>query len=428
MNHCHTGAERRTICLLNDSFPPLIDGVSNTVVNYADQLQRAGHEAVVITPDNPQARDVEYPYPIQRYPSILTEKFEGYPAGIPFSPNIARYVKNHRIDLIHTHCPVASAVMARQLQQITDAPIVFTYHTKFDVDIGHIFKSKSLQVLAQRVLLANISACDEVWVVSKGAGESLRSLGYEGEYLVMPNGVDLPLGKASPETVTAATAGYDLPRDVPLYLFVGRMMWYKGLQIIVDALAKLHASGKDFRMVFIGDGDDHEDVVRYARQNGLSGKCIFTGAIHDREMLRGWYSRANLFLFPSTYDTNGLVVREAAACGLASVLIRGSCAAEEITDGRNGFLIGENADSLAGCLFGMTGEKMQEAGCAAAQELYLSWETSVAHAMERYEAVIAQYRSGSRSRPQKAMDHILSINAEFMDTLGRLPPIQRREP
>ena len=77
---------------------------------------------------------------------------------------------------------------------------------------------------------------------------------------------------------------------------------------------------------------------------------FFTAPAYDRNVIRAWYCRADLFLFPSTFDTNGLVVREAAACGLGSVLVRGSCAAEDIKDGESGFLIEENAPSMAGTL------------------------------------------------------------------------------
>lgn len=417
--------ETQTICLLNDSFPPLIDGVSNTVLNYAEQLQKSDYRSMVITPANPDADDEGFSYPVLRYPSIVTQKFEGYPAGIPFSPEVARNIADKNISLLHTHCPIMSTFMARQLRQITNAPIVFTYHTKFDVDIEHIVKSKPMRLAARKALVANISACDEVWAVSHGAGENLRSLGYEGDYIVMPNGVDMPRGRATSEQIAAATSGYDLPHDVPVYLFVGRMMWYKGLRIIVDGLTKLHGQGKDFRMVFIGDGDNREEIECYAEQCGISNKCIFTGAIRDREKLRGWYSRANLFLFPSTYDTNGLVVREAAACSLASVLIQGSCAAEGVIDGQNGFLIEENADSLASCLSGMTKEKMLAVGEAASNELYISWETAVKTAMERYQIVIDRYRSGEYPRHRKPMDGFMKINGELMEALAKLSSLRR---
>ena len=419
--------QKKTICLLNDSFPPLIDGVANTVMNYAKELQHMGQEPMVITPANPDAQDDHFPYPICRYPSIVTDKFEGYPAGIPFSPDVARHVVGKDVSVLHTHCPLMSTFMARKLRHITDAPIVFTYHTKFDVDIEHIVKSRPLQLAVRKALVANISACDEVWAVSHGAGENLRSLGYEGEYIVMPNGVDMPLGKASEETITAATAGYDLPANIPVYLFVGRMMWYKGLRIIVDALAKQHSQAKDFRMVFIGDGDDREEIQNYADACGISGKCIFTGAIRDRECLRGWYSRADLFLFPSTYDTNGLVVREAAACSLPAVLIRGSCAAEGVTDGRNGFLIEENADSLAACLSRLTKEKMLAVGEAASKELYLSWEAAVKMAVDRYEVVMERHQSGGYPRHRKPMEGVMKINGELMEALAKLSALRHNE-
>lgn len=419
--------QKKTICLLNDSFPPLIDGVANTVMNYAKQLQHFGQEPMVITPAIPDAQDDRFPYPIRRYPSIITDKFEGYPAGIPFSPDVARHVAEKEVSILHTHCPVMSTFMARQLRQITGAPVVFTYHTKFDVDIAHIVKSRPLQIAAQKVLEANISACDEVWAVSHGAGDNLRSLGYEGDYIVMPNGVDMPLGKASVDTICAATAGYDLPAGVPVYLFVGRMMWYKGLRIIVDALAKLSSQGQDFRMVFIGNGDDREEIQNYAAECGVSHKCIYTGAIRDRELLRGWYSRADLFLFPSTYDTNGLVVREAAACRLPAVLIQGSCAAEGVSDGRNGFLIEENAESLAACLSHLTKERMLAVGEAASKELYLSWESAVKIAMDRYEIVMERYSNGEYPRHRKPMEGVMKVNGELMEALAKLSSLRHIE-
>lgn len=82
----------------------------------------------------------------------------------------------------------------------------------------------------------------------------------------------------------------------------------------------------------------------------MENECVFVGALRDREAIRAWYTRGDLLLFPSTFDTNGLVVREAAACGLGSLLIRGSCAAEGIQDGETGILVEETAESLAGAL------------------------------------------------------------------------------
>ena len=409
-----------TVCLLNDSFPPLIDGVANTVMNYAGELKKMNISPIVVTPAYRQAEDSEFDYPITRYPSIPTHVFEGYPAGIPFSPEVAAKIKARNIRILHSHCPFMSTYMARQLRQITDAPIVFTYHTKFDVDIAHVTSHRPLQLACQKILVENISACNEVWAVSQGAGENLRSLGYQGDYIVMPNGVDMPLGKVSPDQITAATKGYDLPAGIPVYLFVGRMMWYKGVRIILDALAKLKAQEHPFRMVFIGKGDDYPQIVSYAQQCGISDRCIFTGPIYDREVLRAWYSRADLFLFPSTYDTNGLVVREAAASSTPAVLIEGSCAAEGVTHGRNGFLIAENPDSMAACLGRLSMETMASVGECAAKELYLSWESAVKAAVLRYEVVLERQKSGMYQPAFNPAEGLLKMNGKLMEVLSML--------
>lgn len=417
----------QAVCLLNDSFPPLIDGVANAVVNYAEQITKAGAKAGVVTPNHPDAEDSRFHYPIVRYPSIDIRHKVGYLAGVPFSPEVASYVAQENIAILHSHCPIVSTLMARQLRQITDAPLVMTYHTKFDVEISNILHNKLLQSGSRKALVKNISACDEIWVVSKGAGENLSELGYEGDFVVMPNGVDFPHGRVSEEAVLQATEGYDLPDGVTVFLFVGRMRWYKGQRIILDALSKIAAKGHDFRMVFVGSGSDEEEIKAYAKECGIEEKCIFTGAIADRETLRAWYCRADLFLFPSTFDTNGLVVREAAACSVASVLIQGSCAAEGITHGRNGYLIEENAESLAECLFALWSKRdlMHQAGELANQEIYISWETAVHAAMERYEIVIDRYKSGLYPSRREPMDVLLKANGELMEDLGHLMSLRK---
>ncbi len=415
-------ASQHCICLLNDSFPPVIDGVANAVTNYARCIQGDHGRAVVVTPAYPGADDSGYDFPVLRYPSIDTRRLVGYVAGFPFSPELSARLQNEKAALLHSHCPVASTLLARELRDVLEVPLVFTYHTKFDIDIAKAVHGRILQEGAIRALVQNISACDEVWVVSRGAGENLQALGFEGEYTVMENGVDMPRGRVSRSEIDAAAAGRDLPEGVPVFLFVGRLMWYKGLRIILDALASLRAKDVDFRMVFVGDGADGAEVRACAEALGLGDRCIFTGSVSDRDVIRAWYCRADLFLFPSSFDTNGLVVREAAACGLASVLIEGSCAAEGVTDGRNGYLIAENAAAMAAKLLALCGNipQTRAVGDGAARDLYISWDTSVARARERYEVVIDRYRSGAYARHNRPADEFFRAQGELMNALGRV--------
>ncbi len=386
------------VCLLNDSFPPVIDGVANTVLNYATLLTREEKASVIVaTPRYPGVNYAAYPFRVLPYKSFdIGGAVEGYRAGNPLAVRTVSGMMAFHPDVIHTHCPVISTMLARQVQHETDAPLIFTYHTKFDLDIERAVRSRFLQKGGIRFLIENISACDEVWAVSRGAGENLKSLGYTGEYTVMENGVDFPKGRVEKSRVDQVTAGYDLPEGVPVFLFVGRLLDYKGLPLIVDALQILAEKEISFRMVWIGGGADAEALQQRVKEAGLSDRAFFTGPVQDREELRAWNTRADLFLFPSTYDTNGIVVREAAACALASVLIRDSAAAEGISDGRNGFLIDNSAEAMADLLERLCAnpEKMREAGKHAMDEIYVSWSDSVKHAYERYQVVMENKKAG----------------------------------
>lgn len=399
------------ICLLNDSFPPLIDGVVNVVMNYAQILQGAPDikaEVLVATPEYPGVQyEGSYPYEVVPYKSMDTSKLtSGYRAGNPLDLKAIKKIVEFDPDIIHVHCPAASAILGRILRKETGAPIVFTYHSKFDVDIKRAVGEGFLEDKVVEAMIDNISACDEVWAVSDGAGKDLKSLGYKGEYTVVTNGVDFPKGKVSDELVREVTGSYDLPEGVPVYLFVGRMMKYKGLPLIIDAMKILADKGMDFRMVFVGGGADEDEMHRKVQELGLTERIIFTGPIHERERLRAWNSRADLFLFPSVYDTNGIVVREAAACALASVLIRDSCAAEGIDDSRNGFLIDETAESMAKLLAGLGAdlERMHDVGTHALDEIYISWEDNVREVYRRYEELCGKVRGGEAAT-KEVEDH-----------------------
>ncbi len=409
------------VCLINDSFPPLIDGVSTAVCNYAQIITEKHGRAAVFTPYYPDADDSKYPFPVYRYPSLDLSKQVGYRAGLPFSPSLMGMAREEHFDIIHSHCPISSTILARSMRGTLDLPVVLTYHTKFDIDIANAIQGKLLQTELIRLLVKNIDACDEVWTVSRGAGDNLRSLGYEKRVTVMPNGVDFPKGRVPEELIRRAAEGYDLPDRVPVLLFVGRMMWYKGIRIILDALKLLDQEGMDFRMVFVGGGGDEEEIHACAEELRLMDKLRFVPPIRDRDQIRAWYCRADLFLFPSTFDTNGLVVREAAACALPSVLVRGSCAAEDTEDGETGFLIEENAESMAAALRRLLREPdcVRRVGEKAQRDLYLSWEDAVSNACQGYAAVIDNYRSGRYPRRSSATDEFIQNLTKTMEWIDR---------
>ena len=175
---------------------------------------------------------------------------------------------------------------------------------------------------------------------------------------------------------------------------MGRMMWYKGVKLSLDGLREARKEGCRFKMLLVGDGADRPDMEAYVKKLGLEDCCIFAGAVRDRELLRDYFCRADLFLFPSTYDTNGIVVREAAACSCPSLLIQGSCAAEGVEDGETGVIIQQDVPSMAKALVRacQDREALARIGRNAAEKIYLSWEDAVARAVRRYEIILENHQ------------------------------------
>ena len=241
--------------LLNDSFAPMIDGVAVATKAYGDIIKQKHGEPIVIVPKYPNIID-DYDYKVYRYHSVPSDKLIGYRAGNPFSPTLVNRLRNERMDLLHVHCPFASAVMARVIcsSAKSKVPMVFTYHTKFNTDIKTRVKIKQIQKIAHRFVLNNINHMDEVWVVSKNAGEDLREFGYKGNYRIMRNGTDYEKGKSPKERIDEIDRIYRIEPCELVFLFVGRMMWYKNIRLMLDTYAILKQNGMPFKAFFIHSG------------------------------------------------------------------------------------------------------------------------------------------------------------------------------
>lgn len=382
--------------LFNDSFPPTIDGVANAVLNYANIINDRFGKSVVVTPKYPNVVD-NYDFEVYRYHSAKLTSEMPYRIGNPFSPVTIHDLVKMDLDIMHVHCPFASSVLAHEVSLINKrkVPTVLTYHTKFDIDVDRYVENKQFNYVAKKFILSNINFADEVWAVSNGTIDSLRKIGYEGDVVVMPNGTDFKKGKASSDDINEIDRIYRTEKEELVFLYCGRMMWYKNIKITLDALKIISDAGIKFKMFFVGDGPDRPSIEMYAKNLGIYDKLIFVGAVWDREKVRAFFSRANLFLFPSTYDTSGLVVKEAAACYCASALIKGCCAAEDVEDGVSGILCDEEtAESFASAIIDAVRAPdnfLEKLGNAASEKVYFSWFDSVRAATKRYEQIMEKF-------------------------------------
>ena len=157
-------------------------------------------------------------------------------------------------------------------------------------------------------------------------------------------------------------------------------------------------AGCSFKMLFVGDGVNRRDMEKMVRDIGLSDRVIFAGRVYDRQMLKNIYHRSSALLFPSYYDTSGIVTKEAAACYCPSVVAKGSCVSSGVS-AENGYLVDDEPQSMAGAIIDICRDPARACtvGENAYRTLYRSWEDSVSMAAERYMYLINKKRGIHRS-------------------------------
>ncbi len=373
----------------NDSFAPVVDGVANVVRNYAYWLDKNYGECYVITPGYPGYIDRE-PFPVLRYYSLPLKRREPYRVGLEmFDLNFRSNIRNIPFDLVHSHSPFSSGMVALHLARKLKIPVVATFHSKFYDDFKQVLKFDAVTQFTTDIVMNYFNRVDQVWAVSNSTADTLREYGYRKPIEVIPNGSDFNTGTVPEKEILKIACLYHIQPDEWVMLFVGQHIRQKNTLLLIDALSILKKAGVCFKMLFVGTGVSAKEMEERVDKYGLRQNVCFLGTIFDREVLRALYSRADLFTFPSVYDNAPLVVREAAAAGTPSLLIRGSNAAEGVIDGQNGFLAEENAGSIAEKITGIIKRTdIKEIGSNARLTLFRSWKDIVDEVSLRYKDLI----------------------------------------
>ncbi|MBQ6722990.1 MAG: glycosyltransferase [Paludibacteraceae bacterium] len=382
--------------IFNDNFPPILDGVGLTAQNYAYWLRQQGHEVRVITDYAPNMDQVisEAPYPIDLIPSIPIPFRAPYRYGMPYlSPAFERRFKKMQFELVHAHCPFITGDLAYSAAKRQNIPLVATFHSKYRQDFEHNVHSKFIVDLMVKRVVRFFDKADEVWIPLPAVEETLREYGYKGHVEVMENGNDFYAPAAQiAQMRSQMREELGLMPDDTMLLFVGQHTWEKNIGFLLDSLALM--CDKPFQLFMVGTGYAVREIRQRIGQLGLSHRVTLLGNIHDRERLKRIYAAADLFLFPSFYDTCGLVVREAAAMHTPSILLNGSTAATAITDDVNGFLSPNDIHEYAALIQTLMTQpkRIEKVGVKASKTISRSWENVMEEVILRYRDIQASYK------------------------------------
>ena len=332
------------IVLATESYLPYLSGVTVAVDALARGLGARGHEVLVLAPrpsPGAEVASVGSPGPDPRHAWLesyelpwLVPPLYRMPWPNPFSLREARAFKPH---IVHAHSPFVSGVLARRLARAVDAPLVFSHHTRF-ADYAHY-----LGVLARPVarvtdayLRTFWSGCAAVIAPSSDLAAEIGSRVPRVRLEVIPTGVDVEgirrLGPIDPRSL----AGWG--RETQVVASLGRLAHEKSPGTVLDAFALTVEPAPSLRLVVIGGGPDEIEMRMRATEPALAGRVFFTGALKRPDALahlRG----ADLFVFASRTETQGLVLAEALTAGLPAVAVEAPGVRDSVRDGVDGRIV-----------------------------------------------------------------------------------------
>ncbi len=381
--------------IFNDSFAPVLDGVANVTYNYAKWLRKKNVRSIVVTPKYPRHIYTEDEFEFVTYFS-LPQPFRGsYRLGLPrLDIRLPYIMKNIPFDIIHAHCPFSSGRLGLTIAKKRNIPIVATFHTKYYDDFLTAVKYKPLAGDLLKWAVDFYHKCDFVWTPNASSAETLKGYGFKKTVEVAENGNDYEPPADPLKAREIVNKKYGISENDNILLYVGQHVWHKNLKMTIDSLAALKNKKIPFKMIFVGKGDDEPEMKKMVEDLDLSQNVIFAGLISDREFIRMLYSRMDLFIFPSLYDTSSLVVQEAAAAGKPSIMVRGSNTAEGSKDNYNCFLTENKPEAMAEVIKNVLSDRknLELVGKNARETINKPWEKAVDSVKGRYIEILKNWK------------------------------------
>ncbi len=328
------------IVFVTNNYTPYSGGVVSSINASVDALHKAGHEVFIITLDFLGATHDDPPY-VFRLPSLIKFTYKKNHLAIPWRPyhHMMRIIKNLKPDIMHTHHPFYLGTTALKIAQELSIPIVLTYHSIYEGYVHYIPLPRWItRTVVTKKVLKFCHAMDGIIAPSKCIQQYLQSHAIQTHTAVIPSGLQ--------EIFTASAAPlkvYDNTRVFQL-LYAGRFTQEKNISFILDVMQML-GSQSNFHLKLVGYGIEYDNLRAYAYNTLKLPESVvkFIQKPTKQELLEH-YHHADLFLFPSFLDTQGLVLAEAMVCGTPVIAVHGPGQQDIVRNGYNGFLVEDKQD------------------------------------------------------------------------------------
>ena len=309
------------ILFISDVFFPRVNGVSTSINTFATELRALGHQVTLIAPsytdeDKQEEWIVRVPsHKIYFDPEDRLMNFGKLKALLP-------WIRDKHFDVIHIHTPFTAHYVGIHFGKKLDIPVVETYHTFFEDYLHHYlpfipqFISRKL---ARTISRRQCNAVDGIVSPSKPMLDVLKQYGIKTPAEVVATGLDdSSFARVDGEHFRMS---HDMPLAQPMLLFVGRVAHEKNIGFLLEMHVELIKKHPDALLVITGEGPAEESIKHSIDKLSISNKVRMIGYLDRSHELIACYKAADIFVFASKSETQGLVLLEAMAQGTAVVAI-----------------------------------------------------------------------------------------------------------
>jgi len=327
------------IGFFTDTYLPQVNGVVTSIESFRQELEKQGHEVYVFCPRADQEEETKR---VIRFPSIKFAFQPEYHVSLPFTRHLLRDFWEKDLDIVHAHTPFSLGLLGYYYAHIKKVPFVYTYHTLYPEYVkSYVWKGR----LITPKMVAKITAifsnrCDLNIAPSEKIKKLLKGYGVRRPIKVLPTGIRVENfnKKVRPNNFRSR---YKIEPDEDVLLYVGRLGQEKNIEFLLKAFFILKQNRQKIKLLIAGDGPAKKSLKNLVKNHGLKKDIIFTGYLSTQEIIKANQS-ADLFVFASKTDTQGLVILEAAASGLPIVAVKDDAFSKILKDKINGFVVKQN--------------------------------------------------------------------------------------
>ncbi len=307
------------ILMISDVYFPRINGVSTSILSNRDSLLEFGHEVTLIAPAYPSGHQHEHW--VLRIPSRGVWR-DPEDRMMHYRPvlALAGELRRKYFDIVHIQTPFVAHYAGIRLARLLAIPVVATYHTYFEEYLDYYVPLRPkalLRTLARGLSASQGNGVDALIAPSHAMRDKLMEYGIATETRVIPTGIDLRQFSSGDGERFRNMIGIEPAR--PALLFTGRVAHEKNIDFLLEVVARVRRELPDILLIVTGEGPAESHLRNLAARLGISDNVIFVGYLDRKRGLLDCYAAADVFVFSSRTETQGLVLIEAMAMGLPVV-------------------------------------------------------------------------------------------------------------